>query len=130
MTIECPICYQKFRSDNNYLKHLEKNHENQDCGCQGGGKKMKNFENVLKNAKEKIDKIESNIQMNSITYGLKIHKKDLDKIPLPLKEKIKSIGLENEFLKGTIKAQEKQIRLMKTQIDKCIKSIGIHYEIK
>ncbi len=146
MTVDCPLCHKKCKNDNDFLNHLEKIHKNEDCGCgdenqEGGSKKkmlfkgvnkeqMDNFEKILKDAKNKIEKIDSNIQMNSLKYGLKIAKKDIDKIPEPIKEKIKSILLENEYLKGTIKAQENQIKIMKQHINKCIDSVGFQYVIK
>jgi len=144
---ECPICHKKCKNDNTYLDHLEKIHKNNDCGCdnvkKGGAPKkgqmffkgadkeqMENFEKILKDARNKIEKIDSNMQMNAVKYGLKLGKKDIEKIPLPVREKIKSLLMENEYMKGVVKAQENQIKIMKKHIDKCIDSVGFHYVVK
>lgn len=139
---ECPLCFKKCKNDNDFISHLEKVHKNDDCECgekSGGGKvlfkgadkeQMENFEKILKEAKNKVERIQANMQMNSLKYGLKLGKKDIDKIPLPVREKIKSLLMENEYMRGVVKAQENQIKLMKKQIDKCIDSVGFHYVIK
>jgi len=134
MTIECPLCHKKLRDHNEFMDHLEKVHKNDDCNCgQAGGKilrDMNNFENKLVKVRDKIKKVEENMKMDAIQYGLKIGKRDVNKMPIEIREKVKSLLLENEYLKGSLKMQEKQINLMKRQINKCIDSVGIHYVIK
>ena len=142
MAITCPMCKKKCRDDSNYIKHLEKEHKNDDCGCgekSGGGKvifkgadkeQMENFEKILLEARDKIEKAEADIQMNAVKYGLKLGKKDIEKIPLPVREKIKGILMENEYLRGVIKGQDNQIKVMKKHIDKCIDNIGFQYVIR
>jgi len=128
MTVSCPICHKKCKDDLHYLKHLEEKHKNENCGCQGGGSKY--LKNTLNKAKKRIEKAEKDLQMNAIKYNLKLTNQDISKLPPQIKEKMQNIALENEYLKGMIKSQEKQIRQMKTHIDKCINSIAIQYIVK
>lgn len=142
MHMKCPLCRKNCKNENEFLKHLEINHKNEDCQCgdQKGGvdmvfkgadkEQMKNFEMILKNARSKIEKVDKDMKMNAIKYGLKIGKKNADKLPEPVKDKIKNVLLENEYLKGMIKAQEKQIRIMKTHINKCIDTVDFSYVVK
>jgi len=141
MAVKCPLCKRKCSNDNDFISHLEKVHKNDDCECgeQGGGKpvfkgmdrsEMENFEKILKEARSKISKVEEDMRMNSIQFGLKIGKKEVDKIPGPVKEKVRNVIMENEYLKGLIKAQDAQIKMMKKHIDKCIDSVGFQYVIK
>jgi len=144
--MNCPICRKKLNNDFQYLEHLEKEHKNNnDCGCgkQTGGKIKIPKQNILKNndiskklkktmenARKKIEKVEANVNTNAIAYGLKMDKKDFNEIPLPVREKVKSLLLENQYLRGVVAANEKQIKIMKRQVDKCIDNIGVHYTIK
>ena len=59
-----------------------------------------------------------------------MNKKDFENVPVEVKEKISKLILENEYLKGLLSSQEKQIRLMKKQIEKCIGKSTIQYIVK
>lgn len=142
MSIKCPICDKQCKNNSNYINHLEKKHKDNDCGCDeksGGGKivfkgadkeQMENFEKILREARDKIQKAEENMQSNAIKYGLKLGKKDIEKIPLPIRDKIKNVMMENEYLRGVIKGQDNQIKIMKKHIDKCIDNVGFQYVIR
>ena len=125
----CSLCNKKYKRLNNYIKHFESKHNK--CNCVGGGTKDKNMAKVFEKAKKSIDKTMKQIENNTIEFGLDINlnKKEIEKIPVELREKIKSLILENQYLKGTINTQDKQIKLMKRQIDTCIKSVGLHYSV-
>lgn len=137
----CPICQKKYKKINDFLSHLESDHKNGDCGCnsQGGGgmiykgaseDEMDKFEKVLREARKKVEKAEKDMQMNEITYGLKLGKKDIVKIPEAVREKVRSMSMENEYLRGIIRSQEQQIRMMKKHIDKCIDGISFRYVMR
>jgi len=127
---------KKYKSDVGYIKHLEKEHKNKnDCGCGlgGGANKIipKNlFDQRVEKLREKIKKIDTDIMMNVVRYDLKIDERELGDIPVSIREKIRGLIMENEFLKGQIKTQEDQIKLMKRQVNKCIESAGIHLEVR
>jgi hypothetical protein len=124
MAMKCPSCGKKCRDHIDFLKHLEdvnKNSEN--CGCgKGGGRCIsggsKDFVDVFEKAKKRIEKAEADMQMNAIAYGLS--KKEIDKVPIVFRDKVKNLVLENEYLKGMLKAQEKQLIMMRKMVDKCI----------
>ena len=59
-----------------------------------------------------------------------MNKRDFNKLPIELKEKINKLVMENEYLKGVLSSQEKQIRLLKKQVDKCITKSSIQYVVK
>jgi hypothetical protein len=140
MTVLCPLCKRRCKTDREFLEHLEHKHKNDDCGCgeQKGGKifkgldrdSMDNFEKILLDARSKMEKVEMDMKMNAVEYGLKLGKRDMEKIPLPVREKIRGILMENDYLKGVIKGQSSQIKMMKRQVDKCIDSVGFHYVIR
>lgn len=142
MPEDCPFCKKKYSNYRNYIKHLEREHKNAlgcGCGMNGGDINLKklekrkilndDFDEKIDNIRNNLKKIQTGINMNAITYDLKLGKKDLESIPLPIREKIKHLVLENEFLKGNLHSQEQQINLMKRQINKCIDNIGVHLRI-
>ena len=131
--MNCPICQSKFKSEKNYINHLEKKHkEEDDCGCDGidGGAhptdNMSQLEKSIERAKKKVENAEKSISMNALEFGLKIKKTELDKIPLDVRDKVKNLLLENHYLRGVIDGNNKQILIMKKQVEFCIKQIGMH----
>lgn len=124
----CPICQSKFKNDRNYIMHLEKKHkENGDCGCDKSGGSVVNtnqFEKSIQRAKKKVEYAEKSMNMNALEFGLKMKKKELDKIPEDMRDKVKSILLENQYLRGIIDGNNKQIQNMKKQVELCIMQIG------
>lgn len=124
----CPICQSKFKNDRNYIMHLEKKHkENGDCGCDKSGGSPVNtnqLEKSIQRAKKKVEYAEKSMNMNALEFGLKMKKKELDKIPEDMRDKVKSILLENQYLRGIIDGNNKQIQNMKKQVELCIMQIG------
>ena len=114
--------------------HLEKKHkEEDDCGCDGidGGavpttENMSQLEKSIERAKKKVENAEKSISMNALEFGLKIKKTELDKIPDDVRDKVKNLLLENQYLRGIIDGNNKQILIMKKQVELCIKQIGMH----
>ena len=149
--ISCGICKKNFKTMDTYFSHIEKKHaKSLDCDCDKGGgavKKIKvknnkdlkkdkplskkEMQSIFNKARNDINNTLEQIELNSIQYGLKIdlNKKEINKIPKGIKDKVQSILMENEYLKGVIEAQENQIKLMKKQMDKCINNLGVHYSI-
>ena len=145
--IYCGLCRRNFKKMDTYFNHIEKKHSN-DCDCdkKGGSKKKikiakvekskkpltkKEMQLVFNNAKKNIDNTLGQIELNTIRYGLDIDfdKKEINKIPKELQNKIRTVVMENEYLKGMLMSQENQIKLMKKQMDNCIKNLGVHYSI-
>jgi hypothetical protein len=62
--------------------------------------------------------------MNALQFGLKMKKKELDKIPADIRDKVKSVLLENQYLRGIIDGNNRQIQAMKKQVELCIMQIG------
>lgn len=130
----CPICKSKLKSERSYIMHLEKKHkEEDDCGCDGieGGaapktENMSQLEKSIERAKKKVENAEKSISMNALEFGLKLKKTELDKIPENVRDKVKNLLLENQYLRGIIEGNNKQILIMKKQVDLCIKQIGMH----
>ena len=128
----CPICKLKLKDTKSYITHLEKKHkEEDDCGCDGieGGAEpttMSELEKSIERAKKKVANAEKSISMNALEFGLKIKKKDLDKIPDDVRDKVKNLLLENQYLRGVIDGNNKQILIMKKQVELCIRQIGVH----
>ncbi len=131
--MNCPICQSKFKSEKNYINHLEKKHkEEDDCGCDGivgGGvppKKanMNQLEKSIERAKKKVEDAEKSMNMNALEFGLKMNKKELDNIPVNIRDKVKSVLLENQYLRGIIDGNNRQIQAMKKQVELCIMQIG------
>jgi hypothetical protein len=128
----CPICKLKLKDTKSYIAHLEKKHkEEDDCGCDGieGGAQpntMSELEKSIERAKKKVENAEKSISMNALEFGLKIKKKDLDKIPDDVRDKVKNLLLENQYLRGVIDGNNKQILIMKKQVELCIRQIGVH----
>jgi hypothetical protein len=128
----CPICKLKLKDTKSYITHLEKKHkEEDDCGCDGieGGTQpttMSELEKSIERAKKKVENAEKSISMNALEFGLKIKKKDLDKIPDDVRDKVKNLLLENQYLRGVIDGNNKQILIMKRQVELCIRQIGVH----
>jgi hypothetical protein len=128
----CPICKLKLKNEKSYIAHLEKKHkEEDDCGCDGidGGAPtatMSELEKSIERAKKKVENAEKSISMNALEFGLKIKKKDLDKIPDDVRDKVKNLLLENQYLRGVIDGNNKQILIMKKQVELCIRQIGTH----
>ena len=137
----CPICQSKFKSDRNYIKHLEKKHKTEnDCGCDksGGGcvggassataatslVNTSQLEKSIQRAKKKVEAVEKSMNMNALEFGLKMKKKELDKIPDDIRDKVKSLLLENQYLRGIIDGNNRQIQVMKKQVELCIMQIG------
>lgn len=124
----CPICQSKFKNDRNYIIHLEKKHkENGDCGCdkEGGSSNNTNqLEKSIKRAKKKVEDTEKSMNMNALEFGLKMKKNELDKIPSDIRDKVKSVLLENQYLRGIIDGNNRQIQAMKKQVELCIMQIG------
>ena len=130
--MNCPICQLKFKSEKSYINHLEKKHkEEDDCGCdgvEGGGapESMSQLDKTIKRARKKVEDAEKSINMNALEFGLKMKKKELDNIPVNIRDKVKSVLLENQYLRGVIDGNNKQIQIMKKQVDLCIAQIGMH----
>ncbi len=129
----CPICKLKLKNERSYVMHLEKKHkEEDDCGCDGieGGaapktENMSQLEKSIERAKKKVENAEKSISMNALEFGLKIKKTELDKIPEDVRNKVKNLLLENNYLRGVIDGNNKQIQIMKKQVELCIKQIGV-----
>ena len=62
--------------------------------------------------------------MNALEFGLKMKKTELDKIPVDIRDKVKNLLLENHYLRGVIDGNNKQIQIMKKQVELCIMQIG------
>lgn len=129
----CPICQSKLKNEKSYITHLEKKHkEEDDCGCDGisgGGtppKKanMSQLEKTIERAKKKVEEAEKSINMNALEFGLKMKKTELEKIPADIRDKVKSVLLENQYLRGIIDGNNRQIHAMKKQVELCIMQIG------
>ena len=129
----CPICQSKLKNEREYINHLEKKHkEKGDCGCDkggsgcsGGGASGTKLENTIKRAKKKVEDAEKSMNMNALEFGLKMKKKELDKIPSDIRDKVKSVLLENQYLRGIIDGNNRQIQAMKKQVELCIMQIGV-----
>ena len=128
----CPICQSKLKNEKNFINHLEKKHkEKEDCGCDkggsgcsGGGASDTKLENTIKRARKKVEDAEKSMNMNALEFGLKMKKKELDKIPADIRDKVKSVLLENQYLRGIIDGNNRQIQAMKKQVELCIMQIG------
>ena len=122
----CPICQLKLKNEREYINHLEKKHkEKGDCGCdKGGSASATKLENTIKRARKKVEDAEKSMNMNALEFGLKMKKKELDKIPADIRDKVKSVLLENQYLRGIIDGNNKQIQAMKKQVELCIMQIG------
>jgi hypothetical protein len=130
----CPICQSKLKNEREYINHLEKKHkEDGDCGCDKGGsgcssggriKTTTKLENTIKRARKKVEDVEKSMNMNALEFGLKMKKKELDKIPADIRDKVKSVLLENQYLRGIIDGNNRQIQAMKKQVELCIMQIG------
>ena len=124
----CPICQLKLKNEKEYINHLEKEHkEKGDCGCDKGGSgcsggsvSATKLENTIKRARKKVEDAEKSMNMNALEFGLKMKKKELDKIPEDIRDKVKSVLLENRYLRGIIDGNNKQIQAMKKQVELCI----------
>lgn len=129
--MNCPICQLKFKSEKSYINHLEKKHkEEDDCGCdgvEGGGapESMSQLDKTIKRARKKVEDAEKSINMNALEFGLKMKKKELDNIPVNIRDKVKSVLLENQYLRGIIDGNNRQIQSMKKQVELCIMQIGV-----
>ncbi len=128
----CPICQSKFKNDRNYIMHLEKKHKEEgDCGCEkkggcsSGGASGTELEKTIERARKKVQDVEKSMNMNALEFGLKMKKKELDKIPADIRDKVKSVLLENQYLRGIIDGNNKQIHAMKKQVELCIMQIGV-----
>jgi hypothetical protein len=130
----CPICQSKLKNEREYINHLEKKHkEDGDCGCDkggsgcsgGGGASGTKLENTIKRARKKVEDAEKSMNMNALEFGLKMKKKELDKIPVDIRDKVKSVLLENQYLRGIIDGNNRQIQAMKKQVELCIMQIGV-----
>lgn len=145
--MKCPMCKKNIKNDIEYIDHLEKNHKNSgNCGCGGSAllprgrvpvegsineeKMAKKLKNTMETARKKIEQVEKNVNTNAIAFGLKMDKRDINKIPIGVREKVENLLLENQYLRGIVEANDKQIKIMKKQVDKCISNIGVHYVIK
>jgi len=128
----CPICQLKLKNEREYIMHLEKKHkEKGDCGCDKGGSGCSSggtpgikLENTIKRARKKVEDAEKSMNMNALEFGLKMKKKELDKIPADIRDKVKSVLLENQYLRGIIDGNNRQIQAMKKQVELCIMQIG------
>jgi hypothetical protein len=128
----CPICQSKLKNDREYINHLEKKHKEEgDCGCDkggsgcsGGGDSGTKLEKTIKRARKKVEDVEKSMNMNALEFGLKMKKKELDKIPVDIRDKVKSVLLENQYLRGIIDGNNRQIQAMKKQVELCIRQIG------
>ena len=109
----CPICQSKLKNEREYINHLEKKHkEKGDCGCdKGGSASGTKLENTIKRARKKVEDAEKSMNMNALEFGLKMKKKELDKIPADIRrDKVKIVLLENQYLRGIIDGNNKQIQ--------------------
>jgi len=129
----CPICQSKLKNEKNYIMHLEKkNKEDGDCGCDSGGgisgitTPTTQLEKSIERARKKVENVEKSMNMNALEFGLKMKKKELDKIPVDIRDKVKNLLLENQYLRGVIDGNNKQIQIMKKQVELCITQIGMH----
>ena len=130
----CPICQSKLKNDREYINHLEKKHKEEgDCGCDKGGsgcssgggiKITTKLEKTIERAKKKVEDAEKSMNMNALEFGLKMKKKELDKIPVDIRDKVKSVLLENQYLRGIIDGNNRQIQAMKKQVELCIMQLG------
>lgn len=130
----CPICQSKLKNEREYINHLEKKHKEEgDCGCDKGGsgcsssegiKTTTKLENTIKRARKKVEDAEKSMNMNALEFGLKMKKKELDKMPADIRDKVKSVLLENQYLRGIIDGNNRQIQAMKKQVELCIMQIG------
>ena len=129
----CPICQSKLKNEREYINHLEKKHKEEgDCGCDkggsgcssGGGAPGTKLENTIKRARKKVEDAEKSMNMNALEFGLKMKKKELDKIPADIRDKVKSVLLENQYLRGIIDGNNRQIQAMKKQVELCIMQSG------
>ena len=128
----CPICQSKLKNEKNFINHLEKKHKEEgDCGCDKGGSGCSSggdsgakLENTIKRARKKVEDAEKSMNMNALEFGLKMKKKELDKIPVDIRDKVKSVLLENQYLRGIIDGNNRQIQAMKKQVELCIMQIG------
>jgi hypothetical protein len=124
----CPICQSKFKNNKNYIIHLEKKHkETGDCGCDkegGSSDDTIQLEKSIKRAKKKVEDTQKSMSMNALEFGLKMNKKELEKIPADIRDKVKSVLLENQYLRGIIDGNNRQIQAMKKQVELCIMQIG------
>ena len=123
----CPICQSEFKNDRNYIMHLEKKHKTEnDCGCNKSGGAapttvdMSQLEKSIERARKKVEDAEKSMNMNALEFGLKMKKKELDKIPVDVRDKVKNLLLENQYLRGVIDGNNKQIQIMKKHVDLCI----------
>ena len=120
----CPICKLKLKNEKSYINHLDKKHkEEDDCGCDGlsgGGESMSQLEKSIERARKKVEDAEKSMNMNALEFGLKMKKKELDKIPVDVRDKVKNLLLENQYLRGVIDGNNKQIQIMKKHVDLCI----------
>ena len=48
----------------------------------------------------------------------------LEKMPADIRDKVKSVLLENQYLRGIIDGNNRQIQAMKKQVELCIRQIG------
>jgi len=145
--MKCPICKKKMKNDIDYIDHLESRHKSKDdCGCGGSGllprgrvpveknldgnKMAAKLKATMEKARKTVEQVEKNINTNALAFGLKMNKKDVEKLPKGVREKVENLLLENQYLRGVVEANDKQIKIMKSQVDKCIGSIGVHYVIK
>ena len=128
----CPICQSKLKNEKNFINHLEKKHKEEgDCGCDKGGSGCSSggdsgakLENTIKRARKKVEDAEKSMNMNALEFGLKMKKKELDKIPVDIRDKVKSVLLENQYLRGIIDGNNRQIQTMKKHVELCIMQIG------
>jgi hypothetical protein len=128
----CPICQSKLKNEREYINHLEKKHKEEgDCGCDKGGSGCSSggdsgtkLEKTIKRARKKVEDAEKSMNMNALEFGLKMKKKELDKIPSDIRDKVKSVLLENQYLRGIIDGNNRQIQAMKKQVELCIMQIG------
>ena len=128
----CPICQSKLKNEKSYITHLEKKHKEEgDCGCDKGGSGCSSggdsgtkLEKTIKRARKKVEDAEKSMNMNALEFGLKMKKKELDKIPVDIRDKVKSVLLENQYLRGIIDGNNRQIQAMKKQVELCIMQIG------
>ena len=129
----CPICQSKLKNEKNYINHLEKKHkEEDDCGCDGvsggggvGGESMSQLEKTIKRARKKVEDAEKSMNMNALEFGLKMKKNEFEKMPADIRDKVKSVLLENQYLRGIIDGNNRQIQAMKKQVELCIMQIGV-----
>jgi len=130
----CPICQSKLKNEREYINHLEKKHKEEgDCGCDKGGsgcssgggiKTTTKLEKTIERARKKVEDAEKSMNMNALEFGLKMKKKELDKIPADIRDRVKSVLLENQYLRGIIDGNNRQIQAMKKQVELCIMQIG------